>query len=220
MKKIKVLLAEDHTIVRKGIRSLLDDDKDIEVVDEAEDGREAIEKAEKLQPDVVVMDITMPGLNGLEATRQIKKHFPEIKVLILSMHANEEYIFQTLRAGASGYLIKKAAPRDLILAIQAAKRGESFLSPSISRTVIEEYIKKAEKTNEEEGPFERLTDREREVLQLIAEGYSNREIADKLYISTKTVETHRSHLMEKLNINNVADLTKYAIRKGLISLEL
>lgn len=219
MKKIKVLLADDHTIVRKGLRSLLEDDKDIEVVDEAEDGREALEKAERLQPDVVVMDIAMPGLNGVEATRQIKKHFPEIKVLILSMHANEEYIFQTLRAGASAYLVKKAAPRDLISAIQAAKRGESFLSPSISRTVIEEYIRKAEKTTEDEDPFEKLTDREREVLQLIAEGLSNRTIAKRLYISTKTVETHRAHLMEKLNTHSTADLTKYAIRKGLISLE-
>lgn len=219
MKKIKVLLADDHTILRKGLCSLLADDKDIEVVAEAENGREALDKVKKLKPDVVVMDIAMPGLNGLEATRQIKKYFPEIKVLILSMHANEEYIFQTLRAGASGYLIKKAAPMDLTLAIQAAIRGESFLSPAISRTVIKEYIRKAEKTAVEDEPFEMLTDREREVLQLIAEGHSNREIADRLYISTKTVETHRAHLMEKLNIHSAADLTKYAIRKGLTSLE-
>ena len=217
MKRIKVLLADDHTIVRKGLRALIDADNDIEVVDEAEDGKEAFEKAEKLQPDVVVMDIAMPGLNGIEATRQIKKHLPGTRVLILSMHTSEEYIFQALRAGASGYLIKKAAPRDLVLAIQAAQRGETFLSPAISRTVVEEYIRKAEKT--EEDPLEKLTDREREVLQLIAEGLSNRETAERLHISIKTVETHRTHLMEKLNVQRVADLTRYAIRKGLISLE-
>ena len=219
MKTIKVLLADDHTIVRKGLHALLEAENDIEVVGEAEDGREALKKAERLQPDVVVMDIAMPGLNGLEATRQIKKHFPTIKVLILSMHTNEEYIFQTLRSGASGYLVKKAAPIDLVLAIQAVKRGESFLSPSISKTVIEEYIRNAEKSVKEGDPFEILTNREREILQLIAEGFSNREIAERLYISVKTVETHRAHIMEKLAIHSAAALTKYAIRKGLISLE-
>lgn len=218
MNNIKILLADDHTIVRKGLRVLLEAEEYIKVLDEAEDGRDALKKTEKLQPDVVVMDIAMPGLNGLEATRQIKKHFPAVKILILSMHTTKEYVFQTLRAGASGYLVKKAAPRDLVSAIQAVHRGESFLSPSISRTIIEEYIKKAEKTIQEEDLYEILTNREREILQLIAEGNSTRKIADKLNISKKTVETHRAHIMDKLNIHNTPELTKYAIQKGITSL--
>jgi DNA-binding NarL/FixJ family response regulator len=215
MNKIRVLLAEDHTIVRKGLRSLLDGEAGIEVIGEAEDGREAVEKVGQLLPDVVLMDITMPSLNGLEATRQIKKRFPEVKVVILTMHANEEYIFQILRAGASGYLVKQAAPTELLSAIQAAYRGESFLSPSISRKVIAEYIQQAEATAEKDS-YDQLTDREREVLQLIAEGHPNREIADLLHISVKTVETHRANLMDKLDIHSTAELTRYAIRKGVI----
>jgi len=216
MDKISVLLAEDHTIVRKGLRSLLDRAISIEVVGEAEDGREAIKKAEELHPDVVVMDIAMPGLNGLEATRQLKKRFPGMKIIVLTMHANEEYVLQTLRAGASGYLVKKAAPTDLISAIHAAHRGESFLSPSISKTVIDEYLRQAEKAEEGKGSHEKLTEREREVLQLIAEGHPNREIAELLYVSIKTVETHRAHIMDKLNVNSTAELIQYAIGKGLI----
>ena len=216
MNKIRVLLAEDHTIVRKGLRSLLDGEAGIEVIGEAEDGREAVEKVQQLLPDVVLMDIAMPGLNGLEATRQIKKRFPEVKVVILTMHANEEYIFQILRAGASGYLVKQAAPTELLSAIQAAYQGESFLSPSISRKVIEEYIQQAEATAENDS-YDQLTDREREVLQLIAEGHPNREIAELLHISVKTVETHRANLMDKLDIHSTAELTQYAIRKGVIS---
>jgi two-component system response regulator NreC len=215
MDKIRVLLAEDHTIVRKGLRSLLDGEAGIEVIGEAEDGREAVEKVGQLLPDVVLMDITMPSLNGLEATRQIKKRFPEVKVVILTMHANEEYIFQILRAGASGYLVKQAAPTELLSAIQAAYRGESFLSPSISRKVIEEYIQQAEATAEKDS-YDQLTDREREVLQLIAEGHPNREIAELLHISVKTVGTHRANLMDKLDIHSTAELTQYAIRKGVI----
>jgi len=212
---VRVLLAEDHTIVRKGLCSLLDGEAGIEVIGEAEDGRQAIKKVEQLLPDVVLMDIAMPGLNGLEATRQIKKRFPEVKVLILTMHANEEYIFQILRAGASGYVVKQAAPSELVSAIQAAYRGESFLSPSISRKVIEEYIRQAEATAEKDS-YDQLTNREREVLQLIAEGHPNREIAEMLHISVKTVETHRAHLMDKLDIHSTAELTQYAIRKGVI----
>jgi two-component system response regulator NreC len=216
MNKIRVLLVEDHTIVRKGLRSLLDGEAGIEVIGEAEDGREAVEKVGQLLPDVVLMDITMPSLNGLEATRQIKKRFPEVKVVILTVHANEEYIFQILRAGASGYLVKQAAPTELLSAIQAAYRGESFLSPSISRKVIAEYIQQAEATAEKDS-YDQLTDREREVLQLIAEGHPNREIADLLHISVKTVETHRANLMDKLDVHSTAELTQYAIRKGVIS---
>jgi DNA-binding NarL/FixJ family response regulator len=212
---VRVLLAEDHTIVRKGLRSILDGEAGIEVIGEAKDGREAIEKAGQLHPDVVVMDITMPGLNGLEATRQIKKRFPEVQVVILTVHANEEYVFQILRAGASGYVVKQAAPGELISAIQAAYRGESFLSPSISRKVIEEYVRQAEATAEPDS-YDQLTDREREVLQLIAEGHPNREIAGLLHISVKTVETHRARLMDKLDLHSTAELTQYALRRGMI----
>jgi DNA-binding NarL/FixJ family response regulator len=217
MGKIKVLLAEDHTIVRKGLRALLEKETTLEVVGEARDGRESLKKTEELSPDVVVMDISMPGLNGLEATRQIKKRFPRIKIIILTVHANEEYILQTLQAGAQGYLIKSAAPIDLISAIQAVMKGDSYLSPSISRVVIEDYIRQTKKMSErEKEPLEILSRREREVLQLIAEGYTNKEIADSLYISTKTVDTHKVHLKEKLKISHTAGLIQCAIRKGLI----
>ena len=215
MTEIRVLLADDHTIVRKGLRALLEDEADIEVIGEAEDGREAIRMVQQLLPDVVLMDLSMPGLSGLEATRQIKKRFPEVKVLILTRHANEEYVFQILRAGASGYVVKKAAPTELVLAIQSVYRGDSFLSPAISRPVIEEYIRKAEAMVE--NSYDRLTDREREVLQLIAEGHSSREIAELLHITERTVRTHRGHVMDKLDIHNIAELAQYAIRKGVIS---
>jgi DNA-binding NarL/FixJ family response regulator len=218
MTEIRVLLAEDHTIVRKGLRSLLDAEATVTVVGEAENGRQAIDQVEHLLPDVVVMDIAMPGLNGLEATRQIKKRFPEVQVLILTVHTAQEYILQILRAGASGYLVKQAAPTDLVQAIQAAHRGGIFLSPSISRKVIEEYVQQAS-TAAELDSYETLTDREREVLQLIAEGSSTRQIAEQLHISVKTVETHRAHLMDKLELRSTAELTQYAIRKGVISLD-
>jgi len=216
--KISVLLAEDHTIVRKGLRSLLDGEAGVEVIGEAEDGREAVEKVRQLHPDVVVMDIAMPGLNGLEATRQIKKRFPEVKVLILTMHADEEYIFQVLRAGASGYVVKQAAPAELVSAIRAVCQGDSFLSPAVSRKVIEEYIRWGEVITEEDR-YDRLTNREREVLQLVAEGRTNQEMAALLQISVKTVETHRANLMDKLDIHTVAGLTQYAVRKGVISVD-
>ncbi len=218
MRRIKVLLAEDHTIVRKGIRALLDGVIDIEVIGEAEDGREAVEKVSQLLPDVVLMDNTMPILNGLEATRQIKKQFPKIMVLILTMHTDEEYIFRFLQAGASGYLIKKTAPKELVSAIKAVYRGDSFLSPSISKKVIDEYLHYVEEASKPNS-YTQLTDREREVLQLIVEGFSNKEIAEQLHLSVKTVGNHRLNLMEKLDLHNVSDLTKYAIRKGIISLE-
>ena len=217
MNRIRVLLAEDHTIVRKGLRSLLEDEDAIEVIGEAQDGREAVGKAGQLLPDVVLMDIAMPGLNGLEATRQIKKLFPQVGVLILTMHTTEEYILQVLQAGASGYVVKQAAPSELVLAIHAVYRGDNFLSPSISRGVIEEYIRRTEGMIE--NSYDRLTNREREVLQLVAEGYSSREIGELLFISEKTVETHRSHLMDKRDLHSTAELTRYAIRKGVISPE-
>lgn len=212
----RVLIAEDHTIVRKGLRSLLEGVEGIQVVGEAQDGREALQKVEQLLPDVVLMDITMPLLNGLEATRQIKKLFPQVQVLALTMHANEEYIFQALRAGAAGYVVKEAAPEDLVLAIQAVWRGDSYLSPSVSAKVIGQYVRRAEEAKEPDS-YEKLSDREREVLQLIAEGHANREIAEMLHISVRTVETHRANIMAKLDLHSTAEVVQYAIRKGVIS---
>jgi DNA-binding NarL/FixJ family response regulator len=214
--RITVLVAEDHTIVRKGICSLIDGKADIQVVGEAEDGREAIEKAEALTPDVVLMDITMPHLNGLEATRQIKKRCPQVKILALTMYTNEEYILQIIQAGASGYVIKQAAPAELISAIHAVYRGDTFLSPSVSKVIIDEYMK--HRASSTSARYDELTDREREVLQLLAEGHSNRSIAEELNISIKTVGVHRTSIMKKLKCQSVSDLVKYALRKGIISL--
>ena len=219
MKKIKVVIAEDHTIVRKGLCALLQGEPDIEVVGEAENGREALRIVERLLPDVVVMDIAMPGLNGLETTRQLKKKFPNMKILILTMHDNEEYIFETLRAGASGYLIKRSAPNELISAIQSVYRNESFLSPAISKKVIDGFVQSGGSAMREDADAARLTTREREILRLIAEGNSLREISRLLHISIKTVESHKAHIMEKLSLRSIAELTQYAIRKGLIRLD-
>ncbi|MEK6766189.1 MAG: response regulator transcription factor [Planctomycetota bacterium] len=216
MSKIRVLLADDHTIVRQGLRALLDSQEDIEVVGEAEDGRQAFEKTKELIPDIVVIDITMPNLNGIEATRQIKKLNPEIKVLVLTVHDNEEYIHQILQAGASGYLLKESAVTDLVSAINAVKKGGIFLSPAISKVVVKDYIRHAEEGTGDFDSLNILTNREREVLQLIAEGHTNREVAHILKLSVKTVDVHRSHIMEKLNIHDVTGLVKYSIRKGLI----
>ncbi len=218
MTRIRVLLVDDHTIVRKGIRSLLDAEANIEVVGEADNGREAVEKTEKLLPDLIVMDHTMPILNGLEATRQIRQRNPEIQVLILTMHTNEEYVFQFLQAGAAGYLIKESAPNELVAAIHAVHRGESFLSPTASRAVIDEYVRRAQ-TAAPIDSYDHLTPREREVLQLVAEGCTNREIAEELVISAKTAAVHRTNVMQKLDLHSMAEVTKYAIRKGIISLE-
>jgi len=216
MGKIRIFLAEDHTIVRKGIRTLLESEENIEVVGEAADGREVLKKIEGLTPDVVLMDISMPQLNGLEATRQLKKAMPDVKVLVLTVHLNEEYIYHALRAGASGYLVKHVDVTELITAVNAVYRGESYLSPSVSKKVIDEYIRKAEE-NMGEDSLDYLTSREREVLQLIAEGHTNKEIGDLLSISVKTVEAHRANLMGKLDLHSTAELTRYAIRKGVIA---
>jgi len=217
MKKIKILLAEDHTIVRQGLSALLRSEPDIEVVGEASDGLEAVEMAKKINPDVVLMDIAMRHLNGIEATRKIKKLFPYMKVLVLTMYDNEEWIFQILKAGASGYLIKDSAMTDLVSAIRTIHQGGSFLSPSISKKVIDEYIRKAE-IGEKKGVDDLLSSREREILQLIAEGQSVTQIASLLCISKKTVEAHKTHIMEKLNIHDKVGLIKYAIRMGLIKI--
>jgi len=216
MNDIQVLLAEDHTIVRKGLRSILDSAPGIKVVGEAEDGRAALQAARQLHPDVVLMDVTMPGLNGLEATRQIKQELPDIKILILTVHTNEKYILQVLRAGASGYLVKQAAVEELTSAIEAVHRGDSFLSPSISKKVVEAYVGQGASVATQDS-YEKLTPREREVLQLIAEGHSSREISEILHISIKTVGVHRTNLMTKLDLHNAAELTQYAVRKGVIA---
>ena len=218
MSPISVLLAEDHTIVRKGIRSLLDAERDINVVGEAENGREAVEIAEEIHPDIVVMDHSMPVLNGLEAMRQIRQRDDGIKVLILTMHTNEEYVFQFLRAGAAGYVVKQSAPNELVAAIRAVAAGQSYLSPSISKTVIDEYVRQSQELAITDS-YDALTSREREVLQLIAEGNTNRGIATQLHISVKTAGVHRNNIMQKLHLSTMAELTRYAIRKGIISLE-
>jgi len=217
MNKIKVIIAEDHTIVRQGLSALLRSEPDIEVVGEASDGLEAIELAKRLIPDVVLMDIAMRNLNGIEATRQIKKLFSQMKVLVLTMYENEECIFQILKAGASGYLIKDSAMTDLVSAIRSIHQGDSYLSPSISKKVIEEYIQRAE-SGEKRSLDDPLSGREREILQLISEGHSVPQIASLLCISKKTVEAHKTHIMEKLNIHDKVGLIKYAIRMGLTEL--
>jgi len=216
MSKIKVLLAEDHVIVRKGLRSLLDREADIEVVGEADNGQQAVEKAQILRPDIVLMDITMPVLNGLEATQQIKELRLPIKVVVLTVHATPEYSFQILRAGGSGYVLKHAAVSELIGAIRTVHQGGSFLSPSISRHAVDEYGRQATIT---EDRYDKLTAREREVLQMVAEGRTNREIAHIMHVTVKTVEAHRASLMNKLDLHSIAELTKYALRKGIASSE-
>jgi DNA-binding NarL/FixJ family response regulator len=215
MAKISVLLADDHTLVRAGFRNMLEGINSVEVIAEAGDGREALALIERHRPDVVLMDIAMPGLNGLEAARRVSKDFPNVHVVILSMHASEEYVLRALNAGAAGYLLKDADPAELELAIKAARQGNTYLSPPVSRQVSE-YI---QRTGGKDSSLEKLTPRQREVLQLIAEGQTNREIAHTLGISVKTVETHRMKLMKRLDIHDIAGLVRYAIRKGLVSLE-
>jgi DNA-binding NarL/FixJ family response regulator len=216
MKPICVLLAEDHALVRAGFRALLENLPGIQVVAEAGDGREALRLIETHRPDVVLMDITMPGLNGLEAAARVASEFPYVHVIILSMHANEEYVLQALRAGAAGYLLKDADPAELEMAVTAVARGETYLSPPVSKRVIADYVRRV---GDESSSLVRLTPRQREVLQLITEGHTTREIARILDVSVKTVETHRTQLMERLDIHDIAGLVRYAIGVGLVSLE-
>ena len=216
MNRIRVLLADDHTILRDGIRALLVDQADIEVIGEAEDGLSTVKMVGKLKPDVVIMDIAMPLLNGLEATRQIQRDYPQVKVLILTMHENEEYIRQVLAAGALGYVLKDAAAHDLLGAIRAVHRGEAVLSPAITRLVIEDYLRWGEIRPADTSNG--LTPREREILQLIAEGYTNKEIAEILSLSVKTIQSHRSNLMSKLDLHDRGELIKYAIQKKIIDI--
>ncbi len=211
---ITVVLVDDHTLLRDGIRALLSLSKDIEVVGEAGDGQAGIELVAELQPDVVLMDIAMPVLDGLEATRRIKDRFKNVKVLILTQHENREYVFPILKAGADGYVLKKAAGTELVSAIKAVHGGGTFLYPSVAKAVVEDYLRPDGSISERR--HSRLTDREIEVLKLVAEGRSNQEIADMLCLSVKTVTGHRTNIMEKLDIHSRTELVKYAIRTGLI----
>lgn len=216
MKTLRVILADDHTLVRAGLRSLVEQLKDVTVVAEANNGHEVLSLASAHHPDVVLMDISMPGMNGFEAALRLKKDHPQVKIIILSMHASEEYVLQALRAGASGYLVKDSAPLELGLALQAVARGETYLSPPISRQVVDSYI---QRVGQGDQPLAHLTGRQREILQLIAEGGSTKEIARKLNVSVKTVETHRAQLMERLDIHDVAGLVRFAVRHGLVGTE-
>jgi DNA-binding NarL/FixJ family response regulator len=216
MSTIRVVLADDHALVRAGIRALLEKLPGIEVVGEANNGREALELIKTSEPNLILLDISMTELGGLEALPRIVKDFPSVKVLILSGHANEEYVLRALRCGAAGYMLKEAAAEELDLAIKAVVQGKTYLSPSVSRTVVEKYLQRAAG---EDGPIEQLTARQREILQLIAEGKNTKEIAGTLNVSVKTVEAHRLQLMARLNIYNVPGLVRYAIRSGLVSSE-
>lgn len=218
MRSIKILIADDHTIVRQGMRKLLEGYSDIEIVGESQDGDETVEAAERLAPEIVIMDISMPGLSGLEATRQIRKKYPAVKILILTMHAEKEYIFQILQSGASGYLLKGSPVEELVTAIRAVDRGESYLSPPVSKSIIEHYITRSGIKTQTVVRSQPLTTREREVLRLIAEGHTSKSIATRLSLSSKTIETHRSHIMQKLNIHNAAGLIRYAIQKGWVGI--
>jgi DNA-binding NarL/FixJ family response regulator len=211
---IRVLIADDHNLVRAGFRALLQNLEGVEVVAEASEGREALEIIKRSRPDVAMVDIAMPGLNGMEVAARVTKEAPHVRVLILSMHANEEYVLQSLRAGAAGYLVKGADTVELELALKALMRGESYLSPAVSKHLISDYAKRI---SGEAGSLELLTPRQREVLQLLAEGYSTKRIATILKISGKTVETHRSELMERLDIHDLAGLVRYAVRVGVVT---
>lgn len=217
MTRLRAVLADDHTLVRAGLRTLLESTSNLDVVGEADDGLAVLALVEQLQPDFVLMDIAMPNLNGLEATARLLKAWPATRVLILSMHQNEEYVRQALRHGAIGYLLKDAAPIELDLAIKAIGRGETWLSPAVTRGVLVDYVQRLRGDDPPEG---QLTPRQREILQLVAKGLKNKEIARHLGLSVKTVDTHRSQLMKQLDIHDVTGLVRYALRAGLIPPEL
>ncbi len=214
MDKIKILVVDDHAILRDGVRALLSLNDDFDIVGEAAEGKESIKKAKELVPDVILMDIAMPGMDGLEATRRIRKENPKIKILALTQYDNKEYILSVIKAGAAGYVPKRALGSELVSAIRAVHKGDSFLYPSAAAALIQDYLQQAE-----EEPYDRLTDREREILKLIADGHTSREIADILFISLKTVLGHRMKIMKKLDIHNRTELIRYAMRKGLVSMD-
>lgn len=213
--KIKILIADDHALFREGIRAVLSGYSDLEVVGEASDGREAIERAKEDRPDIILMDIAMPGLGGLEATLEIRRLFPKVKVLILTQYDNREYLYRFLKAGVSGYVLKRAAGTELVAAIRGAYQGGTFLYPEVTPSVVEGYLGGI-KPSEQESSYETLTDREKQVLKLVAEGKTNKEIAEILGISVKTAMAHRANLMEKLGIHNKAELVKFALHLGIV----
>ena len=216
MTPIRILLADDHTVVRKGLRLLLESQPEFEVVADASNGRETVALAERLSPDVVVMDVAMPVLNGIEAARQISAKSPHTAIVFLSMHADESYVLKALKSGARAYLLKDSAEHDLIAAIKAVNEGKAFFSPAISKMLVEDYMRQMRERNVEDS-YELLTTREREILQLLAEGKSNKEVASLLNLSLYTVETHRGNILQKLNLHSGAELILYAVRKGVIS---
>lgn len=216
MQRIRVLVVDDHTIVRDGICAMLALVGDIEVVGEAANGSEALEMAKKLEPDVVLMDIAMPVMDGLEATRRIRKELPRIRVLVLTQYDDKEYVFPVIKAGASGFISKVAASSELALGIRSVYRGDSFLSPQVAKLLVEDYQYRVS-SRALQDPYEQLTDRERDVLKLLAEGCTTQETAEKLGITPKTVEGHKTNLMAKLDIHNRIELVKYALRKGIIN---
>ena len=223
MKKVRILIADDHSVVRSGIRMVLQSSPEFTVIAEADDGEEAVELAAKHKPEVVVMDISMPQLNGIEATAKMKQNDPNIKVIILTVHADEEYVFQILRAGASGYVLKSAGKKEIFAAIRSAISGERFFSPGISNLIIEGFINRTKEPAARPvvstgSGKQQLTKREIEVLEYIAQGYTNRKIADTLFLSVRTVNTHRTNLMQKLDIHDTARLVRYAIETGLVKL--
>jgi DNA-binding NarL/FixJ family response regulator len=213
---IRILLADDHTVVRDGLRALVEKQPDMAVIGEAADGRDTLRLAEEQSPDVVIMDIAMPNMNGIEATRRIMASKPQTAVLILSMHQDESYVLRSLKAGAKGYLLKDSVRGDVIEAIRAVVQGRSFLTRKVSRILQEDYVREMERRGLEDS-YDLLTDREREILQLIAEGRTNKEVALMLNISLTTVETHRTHILQKLNLHSIPELILYAVRKGIIA---
>lgn len=216
MRKLRILLADDHKLMRGGLRLLLEQQPSITVVGEADDGRQAVEKASSLKPDVVVLDIGMPNLNGIEACAQITQTLTTTSVVMLSMHSDEAYVLRALKAGARAYLLKDSAESDLVRAVQAVSDGKSYFSPAVSKVLLEDYVRKLQRSGVEDS-FDLLTPREREILQLVAEGKSNKDVANLLNLSVYTVETHRANLMQKLNLRSVPELILYAVRKGIIS---
>ncbi|MEE9471466.1 MAG: response regulator transcription factor [Gemmatimonadota bacterium] len=217
MSKIRVVIADDHAIVREGISSLLETQPDIEVAGEARNGQEVLDKARELKPDIILMDITMPGMSGLEATRLIREQNPDTKVLVLTMHEGDEYFFKLLDAGASGYLVKGCSSEELVTAMRAVHRGDVFLYPTMTTKLLSDYLRRSRGGDKETG--DGLTNREMEILKYVADGHTNQEIAERLVLSVATVQTHRANIMAKLGLHNAAELVKYAIRHGLISLD-
>jgi two-component system response regulator NreC len=216
MNSVRIVLADDHTVMRNGLRLLLERQPNLQVVGEAADGRQAVALTETARPDVVIMDIAMPNLNGIEAARQIVNQSPKTAIAILSMHSDESYVIRALKAGARAYLLKDSAEADLLAAVRALTEGKSFFSPAISKILVEDYMRQLESRGAEDT-YELLTNREREILQLLAEGKTNKDVANMLNLSLYTVETHRTHILQKLNLHSVPELILYAVRKGIIA---